>query len=197
MSTILFIDACTRGEDSRTLALSRRLLASLQASHAKQDPSEPVMIREIHLDERHLQPLTADRLRHRDALLAAGDLEDPMFDDAHTLAEADLVVIGAPYWDMSFPASLKLWIENVSVVGVTFAYTEAGAPYGLCKADALYYVTTSGGYIEDANYGYEYIAALGRLYGIGQSYCVRAEGLDIAGADVAAILDAAAAKVPG
>lgn len=264
MYTILFINACTRGEDSRTLGLCRRLLSKLQHKHEQQDldaepdqcatqvplaelgqlsnqspaaesnslskldstagfdqlinrgqTTEPdqqvnqvpvtdfdqhaklnhgnqVVVREINLEQHHLEPLTAERLQKRDTLLVADNLDDPMFDDAHALAEADMVVIGAPYWDMSFPAALKIWAENVSVVGITFAYAPNGAPIGLCKADELYYVTTSGGYINDANFGYDYIAALGRLFGIEQSHFVSAEGLDIVGANVEAILKAAA-----
>ena len=42
-----------------------------------------------------------------------------MFDYANAMAQADMIVIAAPYWDMSFPASLKIFLEAASVVGIT------------------------------------------------------------------------------
>ena len=36
------------------------------------------------------------------------------------------------YWDLSFPAALKIYIEHAAVMGVTFHYTEEGRCEGLC-----------------------------------------------------------------
>ena len=30
--------------------------------------------------------------------------------------------IGAPYWDLSFPAALKIWVEHMYVRNLTFRY---------------------------------------------------------------------------
>ena len=64
-------------------------------------------------------------------------------------------MIAAPFWDLSFPAILKLYIENIYITGIVSEYTENGMPHGLCKAKKLYYVTTAGGpYNPDFSYGY-------------------------------------------
>ena len=42
------------------------------------------------------------------------------------LPEADTVVIAAPFWDLSFPAILKKYIEAVTVAGITFRYSDQG-----------------------------------------------------------------------
>ena len=76
------------------------------------------------------------------------------------------------------------------MVGITFTYAEDGTPVGLCKAQDMYYVTTSGGYIGDCNFGFEYADAICKLYGIEQSHLVYAEGLDMEGADKDEILEA-------
>lgn len=110
-------------------------------------------IEEIRLSTENLIPLNYERLQRRDELLANGIYEDSMFDYANAMAQADMIVIAAPYWDMSFPASLKIFLEAASVVGITFAYAEDGTPVGLCQAQDMYYVTTSGGYIGDCNFG--------------------------------------------
>ena len=49
--------------------------------------------------------------------------------------------------------------------------------------------TTSGGYIGEYNMGYDYIKALCKLYfGITDTECISAEGLDIFGNDTEKIL---------
>ena len=89
-------------------------------------------------------------------------------------------MIAAPYWDLMFPAVFKTYLENVSVSGITFDYSSDGIPTGLCKASNLYYVTTAGGYIGENNFGFTYIKALAeKLFGIPNTKCFSAEGLDI------------------
>ena len=69
-------------------------------------------------------------------------------------------MIAAPFWDLSFPASLRQYLEQVNVPGITFRYTEEGIPVSLCRARRLYYVTTAGGYYFPEEYGYGYVKAL-------------------------------------
>ena len=96
---------------------------------------------------------------------------------------------------MSFPAILKAYIEQINVVGITFEYTEEGFPQGLCKAHQLVYVTTAGGPIISNNYGFGYVKSLAEnFYGIKDVSLVKAEGLDVIGADVDEILDQAFAN---
>lgn len=63
------------------------------------------------------------------------NFSDAYFDWAKEFASADAVVIAAPYWDFSFPAVLKQYLEAITIVGLTFYYTEEGFPKGLCKAE--------------------------------------------------------------
>ena len=67
--------------------------------------------------------------------------------EARLFADADLVVVGAPYWDLSFPALLKIYIENIMVLGVTFIYGERGQVIPLGRAGRMFYISTAGGYI--------------------------------------------------
>lgn len=109
---------------------------------------------------------------------------------------ADEIVLAAPYWDFSFPAALKLYIESVTIRGLTFQYTPEGRPVGLCRAKRLVYVTTAGGPIVDQSFGFGYIESLSRLfYGIPSVLCYQAENLDIVGADVDGILSATLLKI--
>jgi FMN-dependent NADH-azoreductase len=67
---------------------------------------------------------------------------------------------------------------------------------GQCRAEALTYITTSGGFIGDLNFGFDYVKGLGSvLFGIEKFYFASAEGLDIVGVDVDAKLEEAGAKL--
>ena len=91
--------------------------------------------------------------------------------------------------DLSFPALLKQYLEQISVVGITFKYSENGVPVGLCRADRLFYVTTAGGNEVPDIFGFGYIKALAQdYYGIQSVREIKAVGLDIDGADIDAIL---------
>ena len=168
MPSVLFINACVRPA-SRTRRLAETVLSQLDGD-----------ITELKLWEEPLCPLTEATLTKRSRLAAEGCYTDPMFRYAKQLAAADIVVIAAPYWDLSFPSSVKVWIENVAVWGLTFRYTDEGQPLGLCKAKKLYYVTTAGGVIGSYNFGYEYIAGVFKvLFGIADSEQITREGLDM------------------
>lgn len=175
---LLFINACPRGEDSRTLWLCRAFLSALDARSS---------VREV---RPKLLPLDGETLARREALIDARAWDDPMFDAARAFLEADALLIGAPYWDLSFPASLKAYIEHVFVREMTFRYRD-DQPIGLCRARRALFITTAGSPIGADDWGAGYLRAVCRMLGIPRFDALRAEGLDILGADVSAILDKA------
>jgi FMN-dependent NADH-azoreductase len=186
MPTLLFVNACVRGQDSRTLALAEQLLMRIKEENIK---DMAFKIEEIRLSTENLVPLNYERLLRREELMAAGISEDTMFDYANAVASADMIVIAAPYWNMSFPSSLSIFFELASVEGITHTYGEDGMPIGLAQASDMYYVTTSGGFIGDCNLGFEYANTLCRLYGIENTHLVSAQGLDLEGANVQEIME--------
>lgn len=146
-------------------------------------------VTELRLEDIDFPLVNEDFLRRRDALIAAGSLDDPMFAMARQFAAADTVVIAAPFWDLSFPAALKQYFEQINVTGITFRYTEEGFPEGLCAAERLYCVTTAGGAFFPEEYGFGYVRALAEsFYGIKDCRLIKAVGLDIWGADEEKIL---------
>ena len=174
---ILYIDACVR-EDSRTRRLADCLLQTLNAPCAR-----------LRLTECAFPAADEAFLGKRDRLLREGAFDDPLFDCARQFAEADEIIMAAPFWDLSFPAALKAYLEQINVVGITFRYTPEGVPEGLCRAKRLFYVTTAGGDFFPEQYGFGYVEALARnFYGIGDVALIRATGLDIDGAPVEKIL---------
>ncbi len=172
MKKALFVDCCIRREESRTKRLADSFLARLSPDYA---------VQRLTLMEEGLQPLMGDFFAARQALLAAGKLEHPRFRYARQFADADLVVIAAPFWDLSFPALLKIYIENITVEGITFGCNENGC-YGICKGQNLVFLTARGGVytgttLEQGSRQWE---ALSRFFGFKGYHCIAAEGLDIA-----------------
>lgn len=180
MEQILFVNACVR-PDSRTYELARHVLNGLGGR-----------VEEVRLFDERIPPLDLEGIQTRDACVRSGDLSAPILRYAAQFAQADTVVVAAPYWDLLFPTVVRAYFEAVTVTGVTFRYTAEGFPESLCKAGKLIYVTTAGGPIGERNFGFEYVKALAQtFYGIPEVLCFTAEGLDIVGADAAAIMDAA------
>ena len=104
MERLLFLDACVRGPElSRTWRLCQRFLEEYTTLH----PQAQV----CHRDLRESLPILTGELAHqRDGWIARGE-DDPRLTPAREIASADLVVVGAPYWDLSFPAVLKVYLE--------------------------------------------------------------------------------------
>lgn len=174
---ILYINACVR-QDSRTERLAEALLKQMADD-----------IQQVRLEDITFEVTDQAFIDKREQLIEEGAFDHEMFALARQFASADQIVIAAPYWDLSFPAALKQYIENVTVNGITFVYTPEGIPSGLCKAQKLYYVTTVGGDYAPDEYGYGYIQAIaGGYYGITDTKLIKATGLDIIGADVEEIL---------
>ncbi len=174
---VLYINAAVR-DNSRTKTLAEYFLEKLGGD-----------VCEVRTGELDFQATDAAFLAKRDKACQSGDFSDKEFDCAKQFAQADVIVIAAPFWDLSFPASLKQYFEHINVLGLTFDYSEKGEPISLCKAQKLVYITTAGGKIFSEQYGFGYVKALAEtFYGIKDTMLFKAEGLDIYGADTNEIL---------
>ena len=184
MDRVLFINACVRS-CSRTEQLAKALLEKLCGD-----------VEEVDLSRAPIAALDMAGLERRERAARERDFSHADFDLAKQFASADKIVIAAPYWDMMFPAVLKTYLENITVSGLTFRYSEQGRPQGLCRAKTLYYVTTAGGFIGENDFGVAYVKALAQtFFGISDVRSYTAEGLDLFDADVEAILQKAKAQI--
>ena len=180
MNNILYINACCR-DGSRTNELAQCLLGRLNGD-----------VQFVNLYEEDICPIDAELLSKRDSLVKDGQTDDKLLTLAKQFAAADTIVVAAPYWDLMFPSILKVYLENITVCGITFRYSEKGIPQSLCNAKNLYYVTTAGGFIGENNFGFDYVKALATgFFEISNVRFYSAEGLDIYGADVADIIQKA------
>ena len=176
----LIIDACT-SDKSRTRKLANYLWEKLDGN-----------VDVIRLHEEKIYSLNETLIKKRDEATANNDFSDGMFKFAKQFLKAENIIVAAPYWDLSFPAVLKQYIETINVCGLTFRYSETGKPESLGKAKRLIYITTAGGYIVSDEFGFGYIKNVSEMfYGIKKFDCIKAEGLDIVGADIEAIIQKA------
>lgn len=174
---ILLVDVCVRGEHSRTRELAECYLKDKEFTR-------------LALAEEDLKPLNKSRLEKRQSLIAKGDFSDEMFRYAKQFAQAEEIVIAAPYWDLSFPSLLKIYIENICVVGVTFDYLSDGTSKSRCKAEKLTYITTAGGIIPERNFGFDYVKAVAEeFFKISEFEYIKAEKFDIYGEDTGKIME--------
>ena len=104
----LFINACVR-KGSRTKELADHFLSKQKEAYE-----------EVNLNAIDFPTVDESFLNRRDRLIAQRDFNDPMFDLARQFADADDIVIAAPFWDLSFPAALKQYFEQINVRGITF-----------------------------------------------------------------------------
>ena len=188
MTNVLYIDCCIRGEQSRTRKLADAFLFALSQR-------ADISVDRLTLMDEPLVPFQNGFFWQRERLLEQGELDHPRFRYAHQFQQADRIVIAAPFWDLSFPALLKVYIENLCVQGITFDCDETGT-HGVCRAKSMLLLTTRGGALEGSplDNGTKYLGDMAKFFGIPSFAYVAADGLDLGLEPVEAILARAIAR---
>lgn len=188
MKKVLFVDCCIRREDSRSKQLADHFIGEIMKTGEYE-------VETLCLMDENLSYFSEGFFLQREKLLAEGNLSHPRFRYAHQFAEADKIVIAAPFWDLSFPALLKVYIENLCVDSITFHTDEHGL-HGLCKADHMVFLTARGAFYTDTplEQGSRYLEQMAGFFGIEKYDCVAAEGLDIGAWPVEELMDKAKAQ---
>ena len=171
---LLFVDSCIsqRGDQSRTRALANAFLETFLKAHPG------TQVERVALEQMNLRPFDERMLNERAALAKAGDFRAPVFDLARQFREADAVLVAAPFWDLSFPAMLRIYIEHISVVGLTYHYDAEGC-HGDCRAATLTYLTSGGDAEQAESLGILHWKQLSSMFGIPRFDDVFASGLDL------------------
>ena len=117
MKTLLFINACIRGGQSRTWRIAAPLIEKLRTRYH---------VETIDICALDWTAVGPDAFRDR----GEGIFRHDVLNYARMTAAADRIVIAAPFWDMSFPAALKVFFEQISLPGYTFDDGRPGASDG-------------------------------------------------------------------
>ena len=171
---LLFVDVCVsqRGAASRSQRLGYAFLRTWKETH----PEDAHTM--LQADKLGLKPFTEAMLNERAALAAAGDFSGPLFRQARLFQGAEQIVVAAPFWDLSFPSWLRIYIEHISACGLCYHYETDGC-HGDCRARRLVYLTTGGDFEKPESLGVLYWKQLAAMFGIPAFAYVFAGGLDI------------------
>jgi len=139
---VLEINTSARQEGSMSRRLVDDLVAALQDRHAglritRRDIATGLPFIDEDWVRANFTPDGERSTRDREVLALSDQL-------VSELEAADIVVIGAPIYNFSVPATLKAWIDMVTRARKTFRYTESGVE-GLLKGKKAYVIVPSGG----------------------------------------------------
>ena len=180
MSKVLYIKANIKPEgQSRTF----KVADSFIEEYKKANPTDEVVTLDLYKE--NIDFLRADDLGVLFGPKTEESKNNELLKYAYQFAEADKYVIAAPMWNLSMPAILKAYIDYISVVGITFAYTAQG-PIGLLKDKKAVHIVSRGGEYVNAPYemGDKYIRTILGFYGITDVETIAIENVDVMGADV-------------
>ncbi|VWB37697.1 FMN-dependent NADH-azoreductase 4 [Burkholderia lata] len=178
MARILVLKSSINGSQSQTGALIDTFLAERQANGHADD----VIVR--NLVDADL-PMLDSELFH--ALRGAANpseraqraivLSDELIAE---LKGSDLLLIGAPMYNLNVPTQLKNWFDLVARARVTFRYTET-YPVGLVEGiSAIVFSSRGGVHVgQETDAVTPYLRAVLGLMGISDVEFVYAEGLDM------------------
>jgi FMN-dependent NADH-azoreductase len=143
MPTLLHIDSSPMG----AFSVSRHLSETFVDHWKKSNPAGAVVTRD--LTSTPIPPITAEWVA---AAYTPADARSPEQKSVLKLSDelvaelqaADEWAIGVPMHNFSIPSVLKLWIDQIARVGVTFSYAD-GAPKGLLTGKKLTFLVATGG----------------------------------------------------
>jgi FMN-dependent NADH-azoreductase len=140
--TLLHIDASPRGERSRSRRLGQKFLNAWRRTH----PGATVITRDISQEpppfvseawvEGAFAPVEQQSPAAREAIAVSNRYVDE-------LLAADELVITTPIYNLSIPAALKAWIDQIVRVGRTFEMKEGGYQ-GLARSKRAIILVASG-----------------------------------------------------
>lgn len=177
---LLHLDSSVLGAASVSRQLSAELVARQQALH----PGLQVVYRDLaadpalHLTGTHMAAWQGAQVE--DAAVTADLVKGNAY--LSELFAADMVVIGAPMYNLSIPTPLKAWIDRIAIAGKTFRYTATG-PEGLLVGKKAFIASSRGGIYSPGSpssaleHHESYLLALLAFLGVVDTTVVRAEGL--------------------
>jgi FMN-dependent NADH-azoreductase len=187
MKKLLHIIATPRGDDSRTLKVSREFLEAF----SKKNPE--CKIDELNVAAVNLPSLTLKMIYGKYVLLGGQELTEklkeawnPIERHIERFLSADGYLISTPMWNFSIPYPLKQYIDLIVQPKYLFRYTDKGVE-GLVKNRRMVVITSRGGdYSPESPYDFRepYLRAIFGFVGITNITFVKAQAMDAMGQEV-------------
>lgn len=147
MKKILHIISSPRGAASMSIKLGNAIIEKIQAAYPDATVTESNLVKKQfpHLEESHLAafftPAERRSVENQEAIRHSDEA-------IQEIQDADIIVIGVPFYNFGIHSTLKAWIDHIARAGVTFKYGENG-PEGLIKGKKVYLAIASGGIYSD------------------------------------------------
>ena len=178
---LLHIDSAITGHQSVSRQLTAQIVEAWQASH----PATQVQYLDLVAEApaHFTMDAMAPRTGQTEGLSEAQQRENAVSERlVRQFLAADVVVIGAPFYNFSIPTQLKAWIDRLAQPGRTFRYT-ANGPEGLAKGKTVIIASSRGGVYSTSDAGQamehqeSYLKVVFGFFGITDVRFVRAEGV--------------------
>ncbi len=188
MKKLLHIVATPRGDDSRTLRVTKAFLESFKTTHPDWT------VEELDLTKEKLPSMTVKRVDGKYVLLGGKDLSEEQQEAWREIVayinkflSVDGYLISVPMWNFSIPYMLKHYIDIIIQPKYLFRYTSSGAE-GLVRERKMVVITSRGGdYSTPETRGFDlqeqYLRAIFGLVGITDVRFINAQPMDM-GMDV-------------
>lgn len=147
MANILNIQTSINGKNSVSHQLSQAVIDQL----LEKNPESKVILRDLalspipHFDIHHFSASMIPDEEKNDRQKESSKYSEEALQEVQ---EADVIVIGVPFYNFTFPSTLKSWIDNIAVPGKTFSYAD-GTPKGLLHNKKIYLNFAVGGVYEN------------------------------------------------
>ncbi|MFV0406489.1 MAG: FMN-dependent NADH-azoreductase [Propioniciclava sp.] len=126
MPVLLHLDSSANLSTSRT----RELTAEFARIWTERSPDHRTVYRDLHRDQLpHLETAAQhlpEQFRHGAAVSPEAERQQQALVDE--LLAADVLLVGAPMYNFSMPSTLKAWIDNIHIPGVTSPLAEPTQP---------------------------------------------------------------------
>jgi len=165
---LLHLDSSALG----TSSVTRELTAAIVGQWRESRPGLAVEYRDLDLDP--IPHLSGRSLAQADPEAASADERL-----LQQFIDADVVVIGAPFYNFGIPSTLKAWIDRIAIKGRTFQYSEKGSE-GLAGGKRIVIASGRGGAYGDASpadFQEAYLRQVFGFLGVTDIEVVRAEGV--------------------
>lgn len=139
---ILHIDSAVTGEESVSCKLTADVVVRLRAAN----PDATLTYRDLNEGVPAIDNAWYKAVRKAPENPTEEQQKLISISDAYLkeVQDADVLVIGSPIYNFALTAQLKNWIDQITRVGITFRYTEAG-PEGLLKGKRAVIAYSSAG----------------------------------------------------
>lgn len=184
MKRILHLTSSILGSESKSIKLGRAVVEKIIEKYPGSTVEEVDLVA---LEVPHLTPATLRTFFVPGDQLTDDDRQSIHYSDGAVaqLMAADVLVVGAPLYNLTIHTALKSWIDHITRAGVTFKYGEQG-PIGLVAGKKVYVAMSSGGvYSHGPGQAKDFVSPLLSsifgLLGMTDVSVFRAEGLKIPG----------------